>query len=128
MGEEKFYTVNEFDPEEYKLELLEDTKELGGYTCKAANMVSKDDMTFTIWYCPELLMYYSPMGLLPIEGMVLEIESNMLSYLFQSIEEKVVDEKPLTKPEGYTLVTEEQLMDLTEEHMEEIQKSMEGAH
>ena len=121
LGDEKFYTENGFNPKKEKIELLSETKEIAGYKCKSAKMKSENDEYYILWYCPDLPKYFSPMGLLALEGTILEIDGDKITYTFLQLEEIAVDEKLLTKPEGYTKVTEDQLSDLTEEFMEEMQ-------
>lgn len=119
LGEEKFYTESIFDPKE-EIKFLDNTKEIGRYNCKSAEMKINKDETMIIWYCEDLPAYFSPMGLLQVPGMVLELESEKISYIFKGIEQNAADESLLVTPEGYKKVTEEQLMDLTEEHMEDM--------
>lgn len=122
LGDEKFYVESNFDINE-KLELLTEVKEIGSYTCKSAKLQTEEG-EMIIWYCPELPNYFSPIGLIAVEGLVMEITGERISYFFQSIVETKIEAQDLVNPEGYTLVTEDQLTDLTEEYMEEMQKNM----
>jgi len=123
LGQEKFYTESVLEPEKDQLKLLQETKKIGGYECKAAVMESEED-TYKVWYCPALPKYFSPMGLLGVDGMVLQIESQQISYLFKNISEEKVDENLLQFPQGHKKVSDEQLMDLQEEYMEELQEGL----
>jgi GLPGLI family protein len=122
LGGAKYYTEENID-NETKLKPKKDTKVIDGYTCKCVILETKE-MNFTIWYTETLPAGYSPIGYLPIDGMVLEIEGKKVSYLFKSLEEKVISDSDLIMPEGYKKVTQEQLEDLTEEQMEELQQSI----
>jgi GLPGLI family protein len=112
LGGSKYYTEENID-NETKLKPKKETKVIEGYTCKCV-ILETEEMNFTIWYTEALPAGYSPMGYLPLNGMVLEIEGEKLSFLFKSIEEKTLSETDLAKPEGYKKVTQEQLEDLTE--------------
>ncbi len=122
-GNEKFYTEAKFNQKTDAITLSSETKNIGGFKCKAAQLKT-DEESYTIWYCSDLPKYYSPMGLLAVEGLVLEIAGESINYLFKNLEKIKVDESVLKMPEGFVKVTEEQLSDLTEEYMEELQQEL----
>ncbi|MBI9033068.1 MAG: GLPGLI family protein [Bacteroidales bacterium] len=119
LGDSRFYTESSFDTEE-NIILLKEIKQIGTYTCLSAEMSMGKNDKMTIWYCPELPKNFSPMGFLPVDGMVLEIESEKISYIYKSIEKNSANPALLLMPTGYKKVSEEQLMDLTEEYTEEM--------
>ncbi|GEM_PF-4969837 len=118
LGDEKFYTEDRFKKGSVKL--INKTKKIGQYACKGAIIDSDKGDKMTIWYCKDLPKNLSPLGLLDVDGMVLQIEGESISYTFKSIKKGKADLSILKEPKGYRKVTPEQLADLSEEYYEEM--------
>lgn len=123
LGEDKYYVEGSAsNTKEYKK--LAKTKVIKGYICLAVESEGMGGTKMTIWYCPELPKHLSPLGILPIEGTVLEIENNRISFTVKEIKTDKIDDALLNEPKGYTKVSNEQLMDRREEYMEEMRAGM----
>jgi GLPGLI family protein len=118
LGDEKFYTEDKLA--EGVIKLIDKTKKIGQYTCKGAIIDSDKGDKMTIWYCKDLPKNLSPLGLLDVDGMVMQIDGESISYTFKGIKKGKADLSLLKEPKGYRKVTSEQLADLSEEYYEEM--------
>ncbi len=82
-------TIHVFDGQKYRIDSLvnssplvkkEDTTCLIlGYTCHKA-IITTNHHTMTVWYTPDLPAGYSPTGYCAVDGLVLAVETDAMSY------------------------------------------------
>ncbi|WP_123776018.1 hypothetical protein [Brumimicrobium aurantiacum] len=104
--------------ENVDVELVDETKEIMGYTCKKAYVTTEDENESVVWYTEEILPVYRKGQFLSeeIPGLPLEMEAKngkmnmrMVAYKFKS---KIKNEKEifsLEVPEGFKIYTPEEL-------------------
>jgi hypothetical protein len=62
-----------------KLEKLPGEKTILGYSCRQARWTPDNSASsYLIWYAPELPAGFSPVGYLPVEGLVLEVKGQFV--------------------------------------------------
>jgi GLPGLI family protein len=62
-----------------KLEKLPGEKTILGYSCRQARWTPDNSASsYLIWYAPELPAGFSPVGYLPVEGLVLEVKDQFV--------------------------------------------------
>jgi len=97
---------------EVKVVLINESKEIAGYTCKKATINKSDSTQTTIWYCPELQGKESPLNRFQsplIEGLILEMDSDFNGITVRFTADKIstdeIDDKYLGFgiPKGYDL-------------------------
>lgn len=126
----KTYSKVEFDKQSYlvvndildkpdAIQLVEGTREILGYACKKA-LWQREDQELTVWYTTAIKAPFSPMGSLSLDGLVLAIEGERISYTAQRINFQAVDQALLNVPEGLREITAAQFQDLQEELLEEM--------
>ena len=80
-----------YSVDEYKWELVNETKEISGYKCYKAktyyDVVNKKKTTTSkvevvVWYSPEIPCNYGPRGFDGLPGLVLEAQPNKTFYLY----------------------------------------------
>ncbi|NOU58445.1 hypothetical protein [Marinifilum caeruleilacunae] len=117
---------NELFHSETKIEKITDAKPTGktksilNYKCEE---YKSEDGAYSFWVTKELPSYISPLAPMFLEGAILAIENDMLSYKAVSISEDF-DEKELKAVQSEE-ITAEQFQDLQEEKLSEM-KAMRG--
>lgn len=102
---------------EVKAKLTTETKEIIGFKCTKATIQTEDGKELVIWFTTQLnasLVGLEQFANIGVNGVPLEfaVEQNGMNITFVATKfEKKVDEKifSLTIPEGYTLMSEEEL-------------------
>lgn len=80
--------IHKFDGQTYRIDSLvnssplikkeDDTRLILGYTCHKAIITTNHPMT--VWYTPDLPAGYSPTGYCAVDGLVLAVETDAMSY------------------------------------------------
>lgn len=107
------------DQPEFNVELLDETKEILGYTCKKAVLTNEDGVEVTYWYTEDVAVNKSGQSYLneTVPGFPMEFEMHngeMHMHFVADLFEPKLDEKAknvfsLAIPEGYDTLTLEQL-------------------
>jgi len=111
------------DEEALKVELIDETKEILGYSCKKAVVYGEGDSEMVYWYTDEITAKKGALGKyvnnqipgLPLEFSIKTGEMNM-NFTASEVSTKVKKSKEmfnLTIPEGYTEISFEQLQNMT---------------
>jgi GLPGLI family protein len=104
-----------FDLSNAKIEKTSETKKIAGYTCKKANATiideeTKESMQVQFWYTEEI---DAAMSGLPFKGTLMEyvmnIEGMELQFTITGINKETVASSVFTIPEGYQVMTPEQM-------------------
>lgn len=108
---------------DYEVELVNETKEILGYTCKKAIIYTEDDLELIYWYTEEIEANENSLGKYvkkEIPGLALEfsLEQPQMTMTFVAVEfkEKVKETKgmfDLTIPEGYTEKSFEEISNMS---------------
>lgn len=112
--------ANEVSKDDFKVELVNETKDIAGYKCKKALITNPEGNVYTFWYTEEVKMttkgqkYFDGYG---IPGMAMEFEiaeQGMNMKMSATLLEKKLPKKDklfsMEVPEGYTVMTQEELM------------------
>lgn len=99
-----------------KLELVEEEKIILGYVCQKALWTPAGQETYRVWYTPKLAAGFSPIGYVPVPGLVLAAESETISCIATKIQKSSwpVD---LTDLNSFELLTDEEVTERIFEHM-----------
>lgn len=112
------YFIVESPPKIFNWELLNDTREILGYTCKKAisketKLIKGKYKTFeaTAWYCPELKYKIGPQDFCGLDGLILELTDKGRKFYCTEIDAS--EKRPMfvmAKPSKGKRVTEEQFL------------------
>lgn len=117
-------TLDDLDDEqqlalsEREIELVDETKEILGYTCKKAIITTADDQESTVWYTEEIVPDYRSGQYLyeEIPGVLLQMKASWgkMDMTMVAFEYKKKLKKPenlfnMEVPDGYTLRTAEEM-------------------
>jgi GLPGLI family protein len=108
------------DNENDKFKYTGESKTIAGFLCKKATLI-RNDRKFELWISKDLPINVSPLGNLGIEGVVLEVKFDNVSFIAQEVKFKKVDTNLFKVPKDYREITPEQHEDLIEEELEEMQ-------
>lgn len=111
------------EEEALEVELVDETKEILGYTCKKAVIYIENDAEMVYWYTDEITIKKGSLGKyvhnqipgLPLEFSIKTGEMNM-NFTASEVSTKIKKSKELfnlTIPEGYTEISFEQLQNMT---------------
>jgi len=102
-----------------KLELIQEEKIILGYVCRKAIWKLENQAPYVVWYTPELHAGFSPIGYVPVEGLVLAAASETSTCIATDVQTSVWP-TDLSDLESFELVTEEEvnerIFELTKEN------------
>lgn len=111
--DEDMFADQQAEKDKVEVELLDETKEIAGYTCKKAIVrpEGQEDVRFTLYYTDEIVPEGSmnPYSYSQIKGMPLQMEIELQGNMVTMVAEEVKLEKQrkdlflIKVPEGYTL-------------------------
>ena len=110
-----------------EIEYLNEFKTILGYKCQKAKMKNPNNVRFEIWVAKKFPITFSPIQDLAIKNAaILRIDSQKLNYEVTSIEFGKYKKENFTKPKKSRKITNEQMMDLEEEALEDMRSKFNG--
>lgn len=114
---------------ETKWELLNDTKQIGGYTCYKATTIrlSKNSkgvikMPVEVWYTPEISIPYGPIGYNGLPGLIMELTMLNFSYYVEKIELNSEKNYKISKPTRGKNVTKDKFETIGVEQLNDLKR------
>ena len=107
------------------LSITGETKELLGYACKKAVITNKETSEEQIvWFTNELDFQATPLGQIYIDGAILELITQNITYTARKIFPETDTSIPEDVPEDYRKINPEQYRDLKDEQVDRMKKNM----
>ncbi|MGD1846833.1 MAG: hypothetical protein ACFB10_15705 [Salibacteraceae bacterium] len=111
------YEKAEQERNNQKITLHDETKEIAGFLCKKATVVSGDDPPMTVYYTEDLKVNSSFNFSNGLEGFPLSYSTQQsemtLTLVATEVVKETVDDSRFEIPEGYTTMTPEELQKFT---------------
>lgn len=100
------------------------TKKIAGYTCQKAT-ATRRKQSYAIWYTTELPFTYSPVAdLTPHKEVVLQIESDTVSYKATGVSAETVAETAVQPPKEVKVVSTDELDEMRRKGIADFRQKM----